>query len=573
MSDDNKLKVVLCWHMHQPEYRDLITGRYHLPWTYLHTIKDYVDMAALLEAQPGARAVINFVPILLEQIADYAVQVQGYLNGRMAISDPLLAALDAPVLPVRMDDRTTLIRNCLKINKATLIDRFPAYKRLVDIAEWMSAKPEAVIYLGEQYLVDLLVWYHLAWLGETVRRSDERVKRLIAKGGAFTLQERRQVMVIIGELLSTILDRYRALAQEGRVELSMTPYGHPIAPLLMDFATAREAAPDLALPQAKGYPGGDERVRWHIAEGIKTFTRHFGTAPRGCWPAEGGISTGFARMLGELGFEWTASGGNVLHNSLNRYRSKPDAEGHALYRPYRLDGGKSPACFFRDDGLSDLIGFTYSNWHADDAVNNLVHNLETIAGTCKRDGHDCVVSIILDGENAWEHYPENGYHFLSGLYARLSDHPNLCMATFSSCLDQGIAAEGRLPALVGGSWVYGTFTTWIGDKDKNRGWDLLCAAKRVYDAALASGRLSTDQIAAATQQLAVCEGSDWFWWFGDYNPAAAVSEFEHLYRLHIGNLYQILGEPAPDNLAEVISAGGGQPVHGGTMRPGQAVLP
>jgi len=573
VSADKRLKVVLCWHMHQPEYRDLISGRYHLPWTYLHAIKDYVDMVSLLEEHPNARAVINFVPILLDQIADYAVQVQGYLNGRMSINDPLLAALDAPVLPVRLEDRSVLIRSCLKANKATLVNRFEPYKRLVDIAEWMIDKPDAVIYLGEQYLVDLLMWYHLAWLGETVRRKDERIKQLIAKGGGFTLQERRLVLTVIGELLSTLVERYRALAERGQVELSMTPFAHPIGPLMLDFKSAREALPELSLPQSSGYPGGEERLRWHIREGLTTFKKHFGVTPLGCWPSEGGISTALVRLLGEMGFSWTASGGSVLHNSLNRYGDKAEKDSHlALYRPYRLKGKGDTACFFRDDGLSDLIGFTYSHWHADDAVNNLIHHLETIADGCCQGDHDCVVPIILDGENAWEHYPENGYYFLSGLYARLSDHPKMKLATFSSCLEEG-ARVGSLPALVAGSWVYGTFTTWIGDNDKNRGWDLLCKAKQTYDATLAAGQLSNDQVAAATQQLAVCEGSDWFWWFGDYNPADAVSEFEHLYRLHLGNLYQILGVKPPDILAQIISHGGGQPVHGGAMRPGQAAVP
>lgn len=573
MSVDRRLHVVLCWHMHQPEYRDLISGRYHLPWTYLHAIKDYVDMASLLEDHPQAHAVINFVPILLDQIADYAVQVQGYLNGRMSISDPLLAALDAPVLPVRVEDRSALIRNCLKANKATLIDRFEPYKRLVEIAEWMIHKPDAVIYLGEQYLVDLLVWYHLAWLGETVRRKDERIKQLIAKGGGFTLQERRLVLTVIGELLSTLVERYRRLAESGQVELSMTPFAHPIGPLMLDFKSAREALPELPLPQSSGYPGGEERLRWHIREGLTTFKKHFGVIPRGCWPSEGGISTDLVRLLGGMGFAWTASGGSVLHNSLNRYAEKGEQDSHiALYRPYRLKGQGNTACFFRDDGLSDLIGFTYSHWHADDAVSNLIHHLETIADGCHQADRRCVVPIILDGENAWEHYPENGYYFLSGLYERLSDHPKLKLATFSSALEDGVNV-GSLPALVAGSWVYGTFTTWVGDADKNRGWDLLCMAKQTYDTTLAGGKLSRDQVTAATQQLAVCEGSDWFWWFGDYNPADAVSEFEHLYRVHLGNLYQILGVKPPDILAQTISHGGGEPVHGGTMRPGQAAVP
>ena len=191
MSAKKPLNVVLFWHMHQPEYRDLVSGEYQLPWTYLHTMKDYVDMAAHLESVPEARAVVNFAPVLLDQINDYANQLHGYLKDAAALRDPLLAALDEPALPVRREQRLDLIKACLRANKERLIDPYPAYKRLADIAEWLDDKPEAVMYMGEQFLSDLLVWYHLVWLGETVRRSDIRVKRLMDKGIAFSLHDRR----------------------------------------------------------------------------------------------------------------------------------------------------------------------------------------------------------------------------------------------------------------------------------------------------------------------------------------------------------------------------------------------
>jgi alpha-amylase/alpha-mannosidase (GH57 family) len=223
------------------------------------------------------------------------------------------------------------------------------------------------------------------------------------------------------------------------------------------------------------------------------------------------------------------------------------------------------ACFFRDDGLSDLIGFTYANWKAADAVNDFVHHLENIAASCQGD-RGAVVSVILDGENAWEYYPENGYPFLSGLYRRLVEHPGLELTTFSACLNSRTMEQGKLADLVAGSWVYGTFSTWIGDPQKNRGWDLLIEAKDTFDTVVASGRLSREELATAEHQLAICEGSDWCWWFGDYNPEGTVSDFDRLYRLHLSSLYQILGEPPPDYLGEVIARGGGRPVHGGTMR-------
>lgn len=568
MSADLPLRVVLCWHMHQPQYRDLLSGHYQLPWTYLHAIKDYVDMAAHLEAEPMARAVVNFVPIVLEQIEDYRDQFDGFLHHSAPLRDPLLAALAMPVLPGDASQRMGLIHACLRINEKRGIQRFPHYHKLAEMAGWLCAHPHGVLYASDAFLGDLLVWYHLAWLGETVRRRDLRIKRLLDKGCGYSMHDRRQLLEVIGELLAGIIPRYRALAQRGQVELSMTPYAHPIMPLLIDLNSAREAMPHAPMPAQGLYPGGETRVRWQIERGLEVFERCFGIRPQGCWPAEGAVSDATMHMLAEYGFAWSASGEGVLRHSLARAgRFNEAARNEWLFRPYRVAGAPETACFFRDDGLSDLIGFSYSEWHADDAVGNLVHHLENIAGACR--GRPAVVSIILDGENAWEYYPENGYYFLSALYRRLAHHPAIELSTFGASVNEVRAAE--LPHLVPGSWVYGTLSTWIGSHDKNRGWDMLTQAKHAFDRADAAGDLNdAAKRALAETQLAMCEGSDWFWWFGDYNPAETVSDFEQLYRRHLANLYQVVGEEPPESLTHSISQGGGSPQRGGVMRPGQA---
>ncbi len=567
MSAEPRLKVVLCWHMHQPGYQDLASGRYRLPWVYLHAIKDYVDMAAILEENPAARAVVNFAPILLDQIEDYARQVAAHLQDGEALRDPLLAALTAETFSGETAPRRELIEACLRANEERLIKRFAPYERLSRLAALALEDPDGAAYLDDRYLADLVTWYHLAWLGETVRRGDRRVQSLLEKGRGFTPADRRVLMEVIGTLLATVVGRYRALAEAGRVELSMTPYAHPMLPLMLDFRSACEAICDISLPRCAAYPGGAERAHWHLREGLDCFRRHFGFAPQGCWPAEGGVSADLLALLGEYDFKWVASGEAVLRNSLARcevQREQPMEE--KLHRAYRV-GETAPVCFFRDDGLSDLIGFTYASWHADDAVANLVHHLENIADCC-RDDDQRVVAIILDGENAWETYPENGYHFLTALYQRLASHPRLRLTTFAECLAQGLEV-GRLPVLTAGSWVYGTFSTWIGDPDKNRAWEMLCEAKQVFDEAFDATSLGDEARRRALSQLAVCEGSDWFWWFGDYNPAETVSDFERLFRLHLANLYRFLGRPVPAQLGEVLSTGGGAPEMGGVMRPGQ----
>jgi alpha-amylase/alpha-mannosidase (GH57 family) len=224
-------------------------------------------------------------------------------------------------------------------------------------------------------------------------------------------------------------------------------------------------------------------------------------------------------------------------------------------------------CFFRDDTLSDLIGFTYATWHANDAVHNLVNEL-TARVQRYQASSDHAVLIALDGENAWEHFPFNGYYFLQALYAQLADHPEFELLTLAECLDRGLQ-PAPLPSVMAGSWVHGTLSTWIGDAAKNRAWDLLCQAKEDYDRAVPN---MTDpaQRASAGRQLALCESSDWFWWFGDYNPADAVSQFDRLYRRQLVTLYRRLNLAPPADLALPIFTGSGAPEHGGVMRRASA---
>jgi alpha-amylase/alpha-mannosidase (GH57 family) len=563
VSTAEPLRVVLCWHMHQPQYQDLLSGEHLLPWTYLHAIKDYVDMAVHLESQPGAAAVVNFSPLLIEQIRDYCVQISAWQRSGQAIRDPVLALLTPEGMPQDAVLRTDAIRACLKANRERLIDRFAPYKALAALAIDFLDK-DAAAYASPQFVRDLAVWYHLAWFGETVRLGDPRVQELMSQEKDYTTDDCRRLLEIIGDILSGLLPRYRRLMGSGQVELSVTPYGHPILPLMFDFRAAREAQPELPLPSEREYPGGDDRARWHVARAIQSFVETFGVRPRGCWPAEGAVSERALALFDEFGFDWVATGEGVLRNSLAA--SGADTVAHSatlLHRPYRLPGGRV-RCFFRHDALSDLIGFTYSKWHGDDAAANLVDHLEHLSKLFE-DERGRVVAIVLDGENAWEYYPFNAYFFLKALYEKLADHPRLRLTTFSRCCAEG-ANDGELKRLVAGSWVHGNLSTWIGHPGKNRAWDMLCEAKRAFDRVVVEGSLTEEQQLAAERQLGVCEGSDWCWWFGDDNPIESVEAFDRLYRRHLGNLYRLLEEEAPASLAEPIAHGGGTPEAGGVMK-------
>jgi alpha-amylase/alpha-mannosidase (GH57 family) len=556
------LDLVLMWHMHQPDYRDPESGEFRMPWVYLHAIKDYADMAGHLERCPGMRGVVNFAPVLLDQIEDYAEQ---FATARWR--DPLLELLGRPdATPFTDDERLRILGQCFDANHSQLISPYPPYARLHELAHaGGGGAQDTARYLSDRYLLDLLTWYHLAWTGETVRRAAPLVTELMTVGTGFTQAQRRELRGLIGTLVSTIVPRYRQLAQTGQIELSATPHWHPIAPLLLDFGSAREARPELPLPDAAGYPGGAERAAYHWHTAVESHARRFGAPPAGMWPAEGAVSDALVHAAGHSGVAWLASGEKVLEHSLQKAGRSVANRDEWLYRAYRLSTSAAPqavAGFFRDDQLSDLIGFEYRKWDGGHAATHFVGELEAILARAPA-GARRVVSVIVDGENAWEYYPFNAYYFLSSVYDRIAAHPRIRPVTFRDHVAEHARAAtlsvaaglDELDGLVAGSWVYGDLTTWIGSHDKNAAWDLLAAAKRAADEALGSGRLTLHERDAVSRRLAVCEASDWFWWFGDYNPANSVERFDRLYRANLAHLYRLLRLPVPVALEAPISRG------------------
>ncbi len=561
MSDTKKtLDLILLWHMHQPDYRDHETGEFRRPWTYLHALKDYTDMAAHLERHPLVHAVVNFVPVLLDQIEDYVQQFDsGVLRDRLLrlLAQDNLDALDA-------DDRRYIIATCFPGNHARLVQPFPHFEQLYKLYRLLDAQDEhATRYFSSAYFADVLVWYHLVWTGETERRRQPLLAELLAKAQNYTVQDRRALLALIGDTLRNLIPRYRALAERGQIELSTTPHTHPLAPLLLSFASAREAQPDIPLPQASNYPGGRSRVDAHIVAAQRSHAARFGHEANGIWPAEGALSTALLQQFAAQGCRWTASSETVLANSLRAYAR---LDGTYLYRPWQIESAPNITMFFRDEKLSDLIGFEYAKWHGRDAAQHFVTQLENLRDSAPVN-EPPVVSVFLDGENAWEYYPYNGYHFFEDLYSLIEAQSWLGTTTCTQWLEHNPRRAGVLPGLVAGSWVYGTFSTWIGDAAKNRAWDLLCAAKQSYDIVLNSGRLDEAQRGAAEAQLSVCEGSDWFWWFGDYNPREAVESFDQLFRANLAYLYRLLQLTEPTQLAVPLSHGGDIKTEaGGIMR-------
>ena len=558
------LDLVFLWHMHQPDYRAPDTGEYVLPWVYLHATKDYTDMVAHLERHPGVRAVVNFVPILLDQLEDYAAQIAGG-----PLRDPLLRLLVNPAPEaLTLAEKRAAIAACFRANHARVIAPFPPYLKLHALQEIVLGSGEgessdvALDYLAGSYFSDLVTWYHLGWIGETQRQADPFIAALMDQGAGYALADRQKLLATIGKLIAELVPRYRALADAGRIELSTTPHAHPIAPLLLSFNSAREALPDIPLPVSGAYPGGQARLERHLSAALASHRARFGEAPRGIWPAEGAVSGPALACLSAAGAQWVATGEAVLVNTLvaagQTYERARD-----LYRPWVDESGVR--IFFRDDRLSDLIGFEYSQWHGQDAVQHFMGELIQIRDAAP--AHDTpLVCVMLDGENAWEYYPYNAWHFFEDLYNALEAQPSIRTRTLSTALAQHAARSAALPPLVAGSWVYGTLSTWVGNADKNRAWDLLVNAKQRYDELAADLLADPPRAARAEALLTTLEGSDWFWWLGDDNPPAAVANFEALFRRNLRAFYAALGLPTPLELDQPLSRGGGAPETGGTMR-------
>ena len=545
--------LAFLWHMHQPDYRHPETGEFLLPWVFLHAIKDYTDMAAHLEHHPHIRCTVNFVPVLLDQITDYAEQ---FASGQWR--DPLLriAAMPDP-LQLSAEEQTWLLDMAFRCHAPTMLEPFAHYRRLRDILDYVrSHDGNGLSYLSGHFFADLATWYLLAWTGESLRRSGTVIPQLMAKGESFSAADRQALLAELGAAVSGLLPRYRALAESGRVELCCTPGTHPLAPLLIDFNAAREAWPDCPLPAAPVYPGGRTRSESHLAAARHCHQQHFGQPPAGLWPAEGALSAPFLKQIAAAGFSWTASSHGVLkHSAGDQARTNV-----AWQAPADVEGDLT--VFFRNEHLSDLIGFEYCKWHGRDAAQHFMTELKALH---LQDNHN-LIPVFLDGENAWEYYPYNAWYFFNDLYCALEKNPAIRTVTLSEAAVSQRERRQRLPRLTAGSWVYGTLSTWIGNPDKNRAWEMLCAVKQCADRALDSDRLDAAAQAEVLRRLAVCESSDWFWWLGDYNSPQSVACFDQLFRENLKALYRLLELPLPANLEHAISKGGGAPESGGTMR-------
>jgi alpha-amylase/alpha-mannosidase (GH57 family) len=540
------IRLLFLWHMHQPYYKDLVTGEYRLPWVRLHGLKDYYGMVKLLDEFPALHQTFNLVPCLIAQLQEYA-------GG--AARDPFLEAAWRPAAEMNLEGRLFALRYLFQANADNMIARYPRYAELWRQFHTPAQEaPAAARRLRESDLTDLQVLSQIAWMDEFFL-DDPEIHELARKGRDYSLHDQQVVIARQREFLAQVLPAYAAAQKRGGIEISTSPFYHPILPLLCDTNMGAAAHTGLPLPSRRfKHP---EDARRQIERGLQLHEQVFGARPRGMWPSEGSVSNEVLAIAHELGLRWVATDEGVLGRSVgttfhrdSRGNLDPAAAAQ-LYRVYRwMQGTAAMNVVFRDHSLSDLIGFVYSGVPAKDAAEDFLRRVKDSAEAVVREGRSPVVPIILDGENAWESYPQSGREFLRRLYDAIQKDPAIETLTVSEAIERETAPQ-ELGSIFPGSWINANFDVWIGAPEDNTAWDHLSAA-RDYFTQNAAGA-SPDQKNLAFEELLIAEGSDWNWWYGPEHHSDNDRDFDELYRKHLSNVYLALGGEAPDALAQPIA--------------------
>lgn len=546
----HEICLSLVWHQHQPYYPDDLTGENPMPWVRLHGTKDYWGMAMHLREVPEMKLTINLVPSLLQQILAYTEH---------GASDEHLRVSRLHADSLSEGDLQYLLDNFFMVHPEHNILPFRRYRELYDKRGFgIDSAERAAKRFSTQDIIDLQCWSNLAWIHPLAFVCDKDLAALREQGEHWTESEKQWLMDRQMDLLKQVIPLHKELAERGQIELTTTPFFHPILPLLWDKNLAKEAMPHVTLPRhLAGFP---EDAVEQIRRGVDFHKRLFGIEPRGMWPSEGSVCQAMIPTLADVGIQWIATDEEILSCSTNGWVSR-DEHGflrhpEMLYRPWRAEEkGKSVQIVFRDHAMSDQIGFHYQRYPAKEAVDDFLGKLEAISHATggKMADRPALATIVLDGENCWEYYPDSGVNFLRDLYQRVVKHKKIRPVRVADYLETHPASD-RLGRVFSGSWISHNFGIWIGHPECNRAWDAVHTTRQHLLKASESGKNTREQLRRAWDELFIAEGSDWFWWFGDSHSSAQDGMFDQLFRKHLQNVYLALGDVPPDELANPIAS-------------------
>lgn len=539
---ENPLYIAFVWNQHQPYYKDKLNNEFIMPWTRLHATKDYYQMAAILKEYPHMHQTFNLTPSLLDQLQDYLGGSVDYCQKAMGRAAELSE-----------QEKRFLLLHFFDIHWERVIARFPRYRELLH-KQGYRREPGGFQVLPDfspQDFLDLQVWFNLVWIDPQLQERDAFLRSLLEKGRDFTEEDKEKLQHKHMEIMKGIIPVHKELKDSSQIEIMTTPFYHPIMPLIMENRTARRASPGLPLPRYFAYP---EDAREQLVEAIRQYENLFGGRPKGLWPPEMAVSPELIPMLTDFAFTWTISDEGILATSLG-VDIRRDAYGHVLnpsvlYQPYRVaTHGTEISMIFRDHYLSDMIGFTYHDWNPVDAAENLIHRFHKIREHLQGAPGTYLVTISMDGENAWEWYQNDKKDFLNHLYHRLGEEKYFKTVTVSEYL-KAHPPRQTIKKLHTGSWVDQSMTRWIGTENKNILWNYLARVRADFENFRVKEK-DTDRLLRALENLYIAEGSDYPWWV-DSMPYNLAAPFEALFRKHLADVYHILQKEVPPFLEKSI---------------------
>lgn len=522
------LRVAILWHMHQPMYVDPAAGEAILPWVRFHATHSYFDMAWMLLRHPEVRVTVNFVPSLLDQLEAIAAG-----NAKERFQELIRRNAD----DLDEAERRFVVDHFFMVNHSRAIEPSPRYGQLLH-----QARSGGTFSADE--IRDLQVLFPLAWIGFGARQDEPVLQELIEKGGGYTEADKAAFLEVQQSVVQRVLPMWRRLGERDQVEFSTTPYFHPILPLLCDSASARRAMPGATHPPRFAWP---QDARWQVRTAIARHREMFGSPPVGMWPAEGAVSPEAFELLAAEGLRWTAT------DEGNLFRSFPPQQSHGgLYQPFSYEAAAGPiTIFFRDRVISDRIGFSYANMSVKEAIGDLSQHFQRVQEEASAAGvREPVLSVILDGENAWESYPAHGEAFLEAFHLALTATPGIRTVTMKEAAE---APPQRLRFVHSGSWIDANYRVWIGHPEDNLAWELLGEVRAMLDRHDRAADVASHRLEQAHRLLLEAEGSDWFWWYGDDFETTSAAEFDLLFRDRLSRAAVLLGEQPPQRLSSPIS--------------------
>lgn len=540
-----KLSVCFIWHMHQPLYKDRLSGQYLMPWVRLHAIKDYLDMALILRDFPKVKQTFNLVPSLMEQLNDY-----GWHNA----VDEQLKWTCKHASEYTQQDKIGILTMSFHANLERQIKpNKPYYELWVKRQHLLDRGHHAasmVNEFSEQEYADMCTWMNLAWFDPMWFEKMDELQSYLTQGREFHYDRRNRLIEIQREIIRQIIPTYRALQDEGQIEIITSPYYHPILPLLIDTNSAKISDPNVRLPERIYFHRQDALAQ--LEKGIAYYEEMFGRRPQGMWPSELSVSPAALELISQVGINWVVIDEALLSKTIHAPIFRDDHGNlnspEFLCQPYRLQAGDyNINLLFREVVTSNEIGFSFGGRSPQEAATALCMRLKYIQQKLFNWEREGMVAIALDGENCWETYEKDGRPFLQELYHRLSEDSSFDVCTVSDYLKRN-PSSAELHNIHSGSWISSDFHIWIGDPVKNKAWDLLSRTRHFLMAAFRQGTHPPEDLHRAWEEIYTAEGSDWFWWFGEPNNSHDDAIFDHQFRLRLQNVYTLLGQPYPKDL-------------------------